>query len=156
MKEYPKNTKSKEENKKYYECLRTSTCESFTKGKIYRIIDADNFEAEMNFIDNFHEPNGFGGINHKYFKPSTFNKYMIQERNLRELKSKEIKEEVKMEKIYIVYVVGKESPTRFHNSQSDAEQEAIRLAKKERLTTFVFEAISKFELNDVIRTDLKN
>jgi len=165
MKAYPKNTKSKEENKKYYECLRTSACGSFTKGKIYTVINADNFEAEMNFIDNFQEPNGFGGINNKHFKPSTFNKYMIQERKLEELNSpskhykigtEEIKEEVKMEKIFIVYVVGKESPSTFHNSQSQAEQEAVRLAKKERLTTFVFEAISKFELNDVIRIDLKN
>jgi hypothetical protein len=155
MKAYPRNIKLKEEMKKYYECV-FSRCEAFTEGKIYRIIDANNLEAEMNFIDNFHEPNGFSGMNDKYFKPSTFNKYMIQERNLRELKSKEIKEEVKMEKIYIVYVVGKESPTRFHNSESEAEQEAVRLAKKERLTTFVFEAISKFELNDVIKTDLKN
>lgn len=61
-----------------------------------------------------------------------------------------------MEKIYMVYVQGKHSPIRFHNNQESAEQEAIRLAKKERLITFVFEAVSKFELNDVIRTDLKN
>lgn len=61
-----------------------------------------------------------------------------------------------MKKIYIVYVEGKQTPTRFHDDQALAEQEAIRLAKKERLTTFVFEAVSKFELNDVVRTDLKN
>ncbi len=60
-----------------------------------------------------------------------------------------------MEKeIYMVHVVGKESPTRFHNNQSEAEIEAIRLAKKEREIVFVLKAISKFELNDVVKTDL--
>lgn len=61
-----------------------------------------------------------------------------------------------MEKIYIVYVKGKQSPIRFHNNQAEAEEEAARLTMKEKLTTFVFEAVSKFELNYVTRTDLKD
>ena len=39
LKRVDKVTK-KEENQKYYECIRTSTCNSFTKGKIYSIINA--------------------------------------------------------------------------------------------------------------------
>lgn len=57
---------------------------------------------------------------------------------------------------YIVFVVGKQSPTHFHDTKELAEAEAIRLAKKEREITFVFKAVSKFELNDVIKTDLTN
>ena len=55
---------------------------------------------------------------------------------------------------YIVFVVGKQSPTHFHDTLGLAEVEAIRLAKKEKEITFVFKAVSKFELNDVIKTDL--
>jgi hypothetical protein len=58
------------------------------------------------------------------------------------------------EEYYIVFVVGKQSPTHFHDTLELAEKEAIRLAKKEREITFVFKAVSKFELNDVIKTDL--
>jgi hypothetical protein len=97
MKANPKNTKSKQENKKYYKCIRTSTCNSFTKGKIYSIINADDLEAEFNFIDNFYQPNGFGGVNHKYFKPSTLKAYLTQEEKLKEIiaKEKEIEEKTK-------------------------------------------------------------
>lgn len=55
---------------------------------------------------------------------------------------------------YTVYVVGKQSPTHFHDTQELAEAEAIRLTKKERAIVFVFKAVSKFELNEVIKTDL--
>lgn len=60
------------------------------------------------------------------------------------------------QEFYIVYVEGKPGPTKFHNTKEQAELEAIRLAKKERTTTFVFIAISRFELNDVIKHDLTN
>ena len=55
---------------------------------------------------------------------------------------------------YIVYVLNKQSPTTFHDDLASAEREAIRLAEKEREVTFAFKAVSKFELNDVIKTDL--
>ena len=84
LKRVDKVTK-KEENQKYYECIRTSTCNSFTKGKIYSIINADDLEAEFNFIDNFYEPNGFGGVNHNYFKPSTLKAYLTQEEKTKKI-----------------------------------------------------------------------
>ncbi len=67
---------------------------------------------------------------------------------------KNIKKSMENKEYYIVFVVGKQSPTHFHDTKELAEAEAIRLAKKEREITFVFKAVSKFELNDVIKTDL--
>ena len=55
---------------------------------------------------------------------------------------------------YMVFVVGKQSPTHFHETLQLAETEAIRLAKKEKEIVFVLKAISKFELNNVVKTDL--
>ena len=55
---------------------------------------------------------------------------------------------------YMVHVVGKQSPIKLHSNQLSAELEAEKLAKQERKTTFVFKAITKFELTDVIKTDL--
>jgi len=69
---------------------------------------------------------------------------------------KNIKKSMENKEYYIVFVVGKQSPTHFHDTKELAEAEAIRLAKKEREITFVFKAVSKFELNDVIKTDLTN
>lgn len=57
---------------------------------------------------------------------------------------------------YMVFVVGRQSPTHFHDTKELAEAEAVRLTKKERATVFVLKAVSKFELNDVIKTDLTN
>lgn len=57
---------------------------------------------------------------------------------------------------YMVYVTHRPSPTTFHDTKELAELEAIRLAKKEKEVTFVFKAVSKFEINDVIKTDLTN
>lgn len=100
MKSKAKKTKEiKSEMPLYYECIKTSTCESFTKGKIYKIIDANDLEARCNFIDNFYEPNGFSELNHKYFKPSTLNKYLIQEGKLEEIKLKKKAIEEKIKKI---------------------------------------------------------
>ena len=61
-----------------------------------------------------------------------------------------------MEKIdyYMVHVVGKPGPIKLHSNQLSAELEAERLAKQEKKTTFVFKAIKKFDMTDVIKTDL--
>jgi hypothetical protein len=56
--------------------------------------------------------------------------------------------------IYIVYVVGKTTPTTFHDTLGLAELEAKRLVKKEKTETFVFKAVLKFELTEVTKTDL--
>ena len=58
------------------------------------------------------------------------------------------------EEYFMVYVVGKNSPTQLHNEIETAESEAIRLTQKERTTTFVLKAVSKFELNEVKKTIL--
>lgn len=55
---------------------------------------------------------------------------------------------------YVVYVLGKNSPTRFHESLELAEREATRLAREEKQTVYVFKAVSIFELSDVVKTDL--
>jgi hypothetical protein len=61
-----------------------------------------------------------------------------------------------MEKIeyYMVHVVGKQSPIKLHSNQLSAELEAERLARSEKREVFVFKAISKFELKDVVKIDL--
>ena len=58
--------------------------------------------------------------------------------------------------IYTVYVVGKNTPTKFHDTKESAELEATRLIQKEKTETLVFKAVSKFELTEVTKTDLKN
>lgn len=59
--------------------------------------------------------------------------------------------------MYMVHIIGsKNSPTTFHDTQQIAELEAIRLTKKELSTSLVLRAVSKFELNDVKKTDLIN
>lgn len=55
---------------------------------------------------------------------------------------------------YMVYVVGTQCPINLHSKQLSAELEAERLARKEKKEVFVFKAISKFELKDVIKIDL--
>lgn len=72
------------------------------------------------------------------------------------MKKEDIQKQINMEKIeyYMVHVVGKQSPTKLHSNQLSAELEAERLAKSERREVFVFKAITKFDLMDVIKTDL--
>jgi hypothetical protein len=61
---------------------------------------------------------------------------------------------IKHTEYYMVQVVGKQSPIKLHSNQLSAELEAERLAKLERREVFVFKAITKFDLVDVIKTDL--
>lgn len=72
------------------------------------------------------------------------------------MEKEDIQKQISMEKIeyYMVHVVGKQSPTKLHSNQLSAELEAERLAKSERREVFVFKAITKFDLMDVIKTDL--
>jgi hypothetical protein len=57
---------------------------------------------------------------------------------------------------YMVHVVGKPVPIKLHSNQLSAELEAERIARAEKKEVFVFKAITKFELKDVIKTDLTN
>jgi hypothetical protein len=55
---------------------------------------------------------------------------------------------------FAVMVEGRQTPTRLYDNFSDAEREAIRLAQKERQTTYVLKAVAKYELNDIKKTEL--
>lgn len=62
--------------------------------------------------------------------------------------------DTKKEEIFAVMVEGRQTPSKIYSEQCDAENEAKRLALKERLTTYTVKAVSKFSLNDVIKTIL--
>ena len=47
------------------------TVAAFAFGRIYKCLDSSNLGALFNFIDNYGKQNGFGELNHTYFKPST-------------------------------------------------------------------------------------
>jgi predicted transcriptional regulator len=97
-------TKSNEEYPEYYKFIGNNS--SFTKGKIYKIKNPTNLEAEHNFIDDLNRPNGWGGYNecnHKYFKPSTKEAFDLQEKS----KQNEIKMINKFKKDeYIIFTKG--------------------------------------------------
>ena len=58
------------------------------------------------------------------------------------------------EEIFAVMVEGRQTPSKVYNEECDAENEAKRLALKERLTTYTLKAVSRFSLNDVVKTKL--
>lgn len=58
------------------------------------------------------------------------------------------------EKIYVVMVEGRNTPTKIWNDYNLALNEAKRLCAKERLTAYVCIAIVKAEMNDVSVTHL--
>ena len=74
------------------------------------------------------------------------------------MKKEDIQQQISMQHTdyYMVYVVGKQSPIKLHSNQLSAELEAERLARSEKREVFVFKAISKFELKDVVKIDLTN
>lgn len=65
------------ENPKYYKFVGSKN--SFTKNKIYKILNSNNLEAYCNFISDSGKANGFAGENYKYFIPATEEEYFIQE-----------------------------------------------------------------------------
>lgn len=69
----------KESLPEYYECVKTSC--SFTKGKIYKIINPNNLEDVYNFLDNKGVQNGYAGNNHENFKPSTKEAFDLQNKS---------------------------------------------------------------------------
>ena len=94
-------TESNEKYPEYYEFIGNNSF--FTKGKIYKIKNPTNLEAEYNFIDDQNKPNGWGGYNHKYFKPSTKEAFDLQEKS----KQNEIKMINKFKKDeYIIFTQG--------------------------------------------------
>jgi hypothetical protein len=72
------------------------------------------------------------------------------------MEKEDIQQQISMQytDYYMVHVVGKQNPIKLHSNQLSAELEAERLAKLERREVFVYKAISKFELKDVIKIDL--
>jgi len=75
----PKNSNSNQnEFPEYYEYISENS-NTFTKGKIYKIIKPENIEALSNFIDNSGIGNGFAGDNYLKFKPSTKEAFLLQQ-----------------------------------------------------------------------------
>ncbi len=75
----PKNSNSNQnEFPEYYEYISENS-NTFTKGKIYKIIKPENIEALSNFIDNSGIGNGFAGDNYLKFKPSTKEAFLAQQ-----------------------------------------------------------------------------
>lgn len=62
----------------YYEFIEEGGI-SFTKGKIYKIINRSNLNDSANFIDNEGFKNGFGSRNFLFFKPSTEQSFLTQQ-----------------------------------------------------------------------------
>lgn len=56
--------------------------------------------------------------------------------------------------LYVVIVVGVNVPYTFYHSYREAEIEAMRLVKKERLCAYVFKAVSFLEIDSVKITKL--
>lgn len=56
------------------------------------------------------------------------------------------------QEIFAVIVFGKSAPMCFHDNYLDAENEAVRLCKKERIRTYVLKVVSTVELQEVIIT----
>ena len=71
------NLMGSKEYPEYYECISIDS-ENFTKGKIYKILNPEDLEAEYNFIDDLGGKNGWSGRNYKHFKPSTREAYEAQ------------------------------------------------------------------------------
>jgi hypothetical protein len=62
----------------YYEFIGDGSM-SFSKGKIYKIINPKDINDEGNFIDNSGTPNGFSPKNKEKFKPSTEEAFLAQQ-----------------------------------------------------------------------------
>lgn len=54
----------------------------------------------------------------------------------------------------MVYVEGASTPSKKYEALSEAEREAERLCSKENKKAFVLKSVLKFELQNVVRTDL--
>lgn len=77
----------KKEPPLYYKFIGETT-PSFTKGKIYKIVNPNRLEESFNFITNTGARNGYSPENNLYFTPSTLDKYLIHEQRK---KQREIK-----------------------------------------------------------------
>ena len=64
----------------YYKCIKcTDSDASFTRNKIYKIVNPEDLEDISNFIDDNGACNGWAGNNHEHFEPSTIEEWNIQE-----------------------------------------------------------------------------
>lgn len=59
-----------------------------------------------------------------------------------------------MDPIFAVMVEGKQTPSKVHREFTDAETEAIRLAKIERQPVYILKAVAKVEMTAVKITHL--
>jgi len=56
--------------------------------------------------------------------------------------------------IFAVMVIGNQTPSVIYDNVMDAQNEAVRLVKKERKPAYVVKAIAYIELSDVVITRL--
>jgi hypothetical protein len=59
-----------------------------------------------------------------------------------------------MENFYMVWVENMGTPFKRYESLTDAEAEAERLCEKEKKKTFVLKAFVKYELKNIVKTNL--
>ena len=82
-------------NPEYYKCITSSTIDSFTVGKIYKIRNPNNLEDEYNFINDNGKRDGYSGTNFRHFKPSTKEAFDLQESKIITPKKKRSRESMK-------------------------------------------------------------
>ena len=98
------------EGVEFAECLE-SQVSSFTLGKIYRVNPNGNGVDKCDFcIDNKNYPNGFGGRNRVFFKPSNESVYKAQLEKMAFEKFGEIKLGDKFERVFSAFNGRLESP----------------------------------------------
>jgi hypothetical protein len=73
-----KSNSNQNEFPEYYEYIGKID-NDFTQGKIYKIRNPKDIEAEGNFNDNYGKLNGFSGSNYEKFKPSTKEAFLLQQ-----------------------------------------------------------------------------
>jgi hypothetical protein len=72
------STSTQSQYPEYYEFIGNESM-SFSKGKIYKIINPKDINEERNFIDNLGTANGFSYKNKEKFKPSTEEAFLAQQ-----------------------------------------------------------------------------
>jgi hypothetical protein len=72
------STSTQSQYPEYYEFIGNESM-SFSKGKIYKIINPKDINEVRNFIDNLGTPNGFSYKNKEKFKPSTEEAFLAQQ-----------------------------------------------------------------------------
>lgn len=60
------------------------------------------------------------------------------------------------EPMFAVMVLGKQAPQVIRDNYQDAQNEAVRLCKKERMTTYVLKVVACFEHQEIVVTKFED